>query len=338
MASKSSGLSILVVGAGAMGFNHARVFADSPRVAHVMVCDPMDAALERVKTLGNQKITVTKDLDEALKKKFDAASVAAPTHQHYSVASKLIEHGIPALLVEKPICASVEEGVKLVALAEKKKVLMLVGHIERFNPAVQTLKKHVAQIGPIVYASTHRFGIPTQRDLGDAFFDQAVHDIDVLSFLSGHHPKTVSAMARRVLDSKSNDLVTAIFDYGPFPAAVEANRVTPIKTRELIVLGTQGAAKLDYISQELVIYKSDKTETKFSSFDEIVMRVGRGTEIRPYFTKDEPLKVELNHFLDCVEGKAKPQVTPEDGLAAIAAAHAAVKAAQTGAREKIQTA
>lgn len=325
-------MKVLVVGTGAMGRNHVRVYSENPRVKEVIVSDPSQQSLDGVKNF--QKTKPYTDLEKALAEKPDCVVVAVPTKLHYQVSMRILEEKLP-LLVEKPITDNLEDGKKLVEKAENQKALLLVGHVERFNPAVQALKKNLHLIGELFYASAHRFGVPTQRDVGDSFIDQAVHDIDVISFLYGKPPKEVSAIERKIVDAKSNDLCSALFEYDGFTATVEANRVTPIKNRELTVLGTKGAAKLDYITQDLTIFMSDNLNTKFSTFDEIVLRVGRGTEIKPYFVKDEPLKVEANHFLDCVQGKTHPMISGRDALHAVAAVQAGQKSAKSGSREKV---
>lgn len=329
-------MNVLVVGVGMMGFNHVRNFSSFNNVKHVTVVDPSEEALKKVSSLGHgDTVSTYKTVDDALKnEKVDAATVIVPTHSHYKVASGIVAQGIP-VLVEKPITENIEDGKKLIAEAKDRGVMLMVGHIERFNPAVQALKKNLSHIGTPFYASVHRFGVPTERDVGPSFIDQAVHDIDVLTFLVGHYPTEVSAVESMIVDKKSNDLCSAIFAFNSFKATVEANRVTPIKSRELIILGTAGAAKMDYITQDLTIMRSDHVTTKYSTFDEIVLRVGRGSEIKPYFVKDEPLKLELQHFLDCVKNKKEPLTTGMDGLHALAAAVAGMKAAKTGKREQI---
>ncbi|NYZ77933.1 hypothetical protein H0N96_00845 [Candidatus Micrarchaeota archaeon] len=197
------------------------------------------------------------------------------------------------------------------------------------------MKKHISTLGVLVHASAHRFGVPTDRDVGSAFVDQAVHDIDVISFISGFYPHTVSAVEKKFVDKKYDDSCAAIFEFDGFTACVEANRVTPIKLRELVVAGTKGTARLDYITQDLTIIKAEHEFTKYSTFDEIVMRVGRGAEFRPYFIKEEPLRVELENFISAVQGKAKPFSTGEDGLHAVAAIEAGHESAKTGDRKKI---
>jgi len=329
-------MNVMVIGAGAMGFNHVRNYASFPEVKKLIVVDPSEEALKKTSTLGHGNLSTYKTVEDALKhEQVDAASVIVPTHLHYQVASGVIARGIPTL-VEKPITSTVEDGKKLIAEAKKQNVPLMVGHIERFNPAVQALKKHISSLGEVFYASARRFGVPTDRDVGEAFFDQAVHDIDIISFLVGKYPETVSAVEAKILDKKYNDLCAAIYEFNGFKATVEANRVTPIKTRELLVLGTKGEARLNYISQDLVFTHAEHAVTKYSTFDELVLRVGRGSELRPYFAKEEPLKLELHHFLDCAKNKKPPLTTGEDGLHALAAALAGIKSARSGKREKVE--
>jgi UDP-N-acetylglucosamine 3-dehydrogenase len=330
-------VNILVVGAGVMGANHCRTLNELSEVKRVAVVEPSESAREALRKRNFEKTVFYASLEEALRNEEPrAAIVAVPTHLHYAVCDKLLEAGVH-VLVEKPITDKIDEAEKLVAKAAAKKLVLAVGHIERCNPAVQALKKHVAAIGTPVYASTHRFGMPTDRDVGPSFIDQAVHDVDVISFIVNEYPREVQAVERRFVDKRSDDCCAALYEFDGFFAAVEANRATPIKTRELILCGTKGSARLDYITQELVIATSDKETQpqKFSSFDELVLRVGRGAELKPYFVKQEPLRVELENFLKCVEGKAKPVASGEDGLRALAAVIAGHEAAQSGKKTRI---
>ncbi len=327
-------LDVLVVGAGSMGRNHCRAYAHDRRVNHVYVIEPHEQSRAALSAMGLEKVSFVNGLDDAVKQGVSAASIVTPTETHSDVAAQLVGAGMN-VLVEKPLTATAAQGQRLAALAKEKNVLVMPGHIERFNPAVRALKKHVHDLGRIVYASAHRFGIPTNRRLADAFLDQAVHDLDVIYFLTGCAPQDIRAISQRILDTHADDLCSAIVRYDGFYASIEANRVTPIKTRQLIVLGTKGSAHLDYISQDLVVTHSETTQNKYSTFDEILLRVGRGTEVRPYFQKDEPLRLELEHFLSCILGDEKPLVTAEDGIMAVAAVAAGMQSAQKGTVEKI---
>ncbi|MBI5036766.1 Gfo/Idh/MocA family oxidoreductase [Candidatus Micrarchaeota archaeon] len=326
-------MKVMVVGAGVMGRHHARNYSSFKDVDEVMVVEPGEESRTKLAEMKLEGITFCSTIEEALEKKPDAASVAVPTKLHYEVATKLIGKGIPCL-IEKPIAASMEEGKKIKALAEAKKTIVMAGHIERFNPGVLALKDKVNELGEIVYASAQRFGIPGPRDLGNAFYDQGVHDMDIISFVTGKKPKSAQAVQQSF--NQTNDLGSAIVEYEGFYAGVEVNRVVPVKRRKLLLLGTKGMAELDYISQELTLTLTDKPVHGAKNFDEILWRVGRGTEVKPYFAKDEPLKLELEHFLECAGQKKKPLCTIDDGLAAIAVAEACVKSAKTGKTEQVE--
>lgn len=328
-------MNVLVIGAGAMGFNHIRTFSQLKQVNSITVVEPDLQNRKRVEEANFKKVKTVDSLSKVDLNTINAASVTVPTALHFQIAKTLIENKIPTL-IEKPITSTIEEGKKLLELANKNKVLVTIGHIERFNPAVRALKANISMLGEIFYASIHRFGVPTNRKVGSAFIDQAVHDVDVLFYLTSQPPISVMAQERRVLDNENADLCTAIFNYGKFIATIEANRVSKIKNRDLIILGTKAIAKLDYVTQDLTIITSENLPSKFSTFDEIVMIMGKGSEYKPYFTKEEPLKVELSHFLNCVNESETSIVTIQDGLCALAAALAAEKSAQTGKKEEIQ--
>ncbi len=161
-------MKVLIVGSGSMGRNHVRVYSENRRVDEVIVTDSSAESLELVKK--TQKTTTFTELGKALEQKPDCVVVAVPTKLHYEIASKIVDAKIP-VLVEKPITDNLEDGKKLEEKAARQKTLLLAGQIERFNPAVQALKRNLHLIGELFYASAHRFGVPTQRDLGHSFID-----------------------------------------------------------------------------------------------------------------------------------------------------------------------
>ncbi|MBI2085070.1 MAG: Gfo/Idh/MocA family oxidoreductase [Candidatus Aenigmarchaeota archaeon] len=323
---------ILVVGAGIMGSNHVRTLESMDGVK-VSVADISKEALARIKSKFPNAETYD-NIDNALKNSnADACVVATPTIYHLETAIQIAEAGFP-LLVEKPLATNVEDAKKIAKAAQSNNVLLQAGHIERFNPVVAKLKVNMKNLGDIVYASAHRFGVPSFRKLDNVILDLAVHDIDVLTFLTGERPKHVAGEEKKII-SGQEDLSTLIFDYGSFLAAVESNTVIPIKVREMSVMGRGGIARLNYINQDLSIFKAEGDKLSYGTFDELVTRVGKGTEVRTFIQKEEPLKLELESFIRCVNNHEKPLVTGEDGVYAVAAAEAAIKSTNTGKREKI---
>ncbi len=323
---------VLVVGAGVMGRNHIRNYI--AQNANVTAVDVSGACLAKAKEQF-PSIKTYDDIDKAIKAgNIDAASVVTTTSSHFDVARKLIENNI-GVLVEKPMTDSLDKARELVKISKNSGVVVQVGHIERFNPAVRKLKDMKSDLGKIVYASAHRFGVPSARKLDNVIMDLSIHDIDILSFLTGEKPKSVFGVQRSVLEERG-DLSSLIFEFGSFVASVESNTVSPIKTRELYLGGTDGCAKVSYIDQDLVMYKPENTKYSYNSFDELTVRIGRGTEIHPFIRKEEPLKLELESFVSCVKNGTSPVVTAEDGMDSILIAEAAIRSAKTGRKELIE--
>ena len=168
-------LRVGVIGAGVMGSNHARVLAGLPDTALVGVVDPLPAHRARVTELAGCRTFAT--LDELIAEGVDAVTIAAPTHLHHEIALACIARGIH-VLVEKPIASSVEEGQDIVAAAGRAGVTLMVGHVERFNPAVEAARPMLADPR---FIEVHRLGTFPERSLDiDVVFDLMIHDLDVL--------------------------------------------------------------------------------------------------------------------------------------------------------------
>jgi len=200
-------------------------------------------------------------------------------------------------LVEKPIASNVEGAEEMIRGAEENHVKLMVGHIERFNPAVLRLKQIIDEgtLGKLMIISTRRVGpfASRIRDVG-IIIDSATHDIDVARYLTGEEPVSVFSKAGRFGHQK-DDHAIVILDFGDTTACIEVNWFTPYKVRSLVATGSEGIAYLDYIEQELTVQNSQGME---------MIRV----------EKAEPLKLELEHFLKCVKNNEKPLVDGYEGL------------------------
>ncbi|OIO26031.1 hypothetical protein AUJ15_02075 [Candidatus Micrarchaeota archaeon CG1_02_55_41] len=329
----------MVVGAGAMGRHHVRVLNELQEVKRVVVVEPSEKARHAVEERGFEKTFFYGDLDEALSsEKPDCALVVVPTRLHAEIGVKLLGAGIPCL-IEKPLASDVKECRKLISATKKNNVLLSVGHLERFNPAVQKLLDHLEMLGDVVYGSAHRYGIPSDRVLDHTFIDQAVHDADLFSYLTGKRPTHVCAVHRNVSKGKTHDLGAALFEYDGFVASVESNRVAPIKTRKMVLVGTQGIAELDFTDQVVTITRLDEIPKKYheyKTFNELVSRAGQGNELKLFVQKEEPLKLELQSFISHCSNNTAPVVSGEDGLYAVAAAQAAIESAEKGCRVEVK--
>ncbi|NJF25179.1 UDP-N-acetylglucosamine 3-dehydrogenase [Thermococcus sp. Bubb.Bath] len=308
-------LRVGVVGVGMMGQHHVRVYSELAKEGKVELVGIADANFERAKELAKKYGTTPyADYRELVKEKLDAVSIAVPTSLHREVALEFIKAGT-SVLVEKPIADTIENGQTIIKAAEEAGVTLAVGHIERFNPAVLRLKELIdrGELGKIVTITAKRVGPMAARirDVG-IIIDLGVHDIDVISYLFGERVKTVYSRAGNVLHPagvEDHALITIGFEDGS--GIVETNWLTPHKTRTLNVVGTGGIAYLDYIEQSLKLYNHEWIkEAKIQ--------------------KREPLRNELEHFIECVETGKRPIVDGEAGLHALKVALLAQESARTG--------
>jgi len=308
-------LRVGVVGVGMMGQHHVRVYFELAKEGKVELIGIADANFERAKELAKKYGTIPyAEYRELVSEKLDAVSIAVPTSLHKEVALEFIKAGT-SVLVEKPIADTIENGKAIIKAAEETGVVLAVGHIERFNPAVLKLKELIdrGELGKIVTITAKRVGpMATRiRDVG-IIIDLGVHDIDVISYLFGEPVKTVYARAGNVLHPagvEDHALITLGFEDGS--GIVETNWLTPHKTRTLNVVGTGGIAYLNYIDQSLKLYNHEWVkEAKIQ--------------------KREPLRNELEHFLECVETGKRPIVDGQAGLHALKVAILAQESARTG--------
>jgi len=310
-------LRVGVVGVGNMGMHHVRIYSELSKEGKVKLVGIADIDLDRAREIASQFRTVAFRNYRDLIDKVDAVSIAVPTSLHRKVALEFIENGV-SVLVEKPIAESIESAREIIRSAEKNNVTLMVGHVERFNPAVLKLKETIEEglLGEIITMNAKRVGpmVLRVRDVG-VIIDLAVHDIDVMSFLSNSKVKGVYAKARNVKHPANVEdyaLIMLTFE-NEVSGIIETNRLTPHKTRSLNVVGTESIAYLDYIDQNLVIY--DDNWIKKAKIE-----------------RREPLRNELEHFIQCVVEGKKPLVSGEEGLHAL---KVAVKALESANRDEV---
>jgi len=295
-----------VVGAGTMGYHHARVYREMLDATLVGVAD-VDA--ERAEEVAAEFDTRSLDMS-SLFDAVDAVSIAAPTAAHYDVAREAIERGTH-VLVEKPFVEDVDRGRELVSLADERDVVLQVGHIERFNPAVSVLGDVVTE-EEIIALDARRLGPPPDRDISDgAVMDLMIHDIDVLGSLVPHEVVGIAAARSRDVPQ-----VTAILEFeNGVVGTLTASRVTQQKVRTLSVTARECQINLDYISQSVRIHRRSVPEYIVSEGD---VRYRHESLIeQPTVKNGEPLKAELQSFVESVRDGKPPVVTGEDGIRAV---------------------
>ncbi len=321
---------VAVIGVGAMGQNHARVYAELPDLELVGLAD-MDARVAQnvARRYGGNAYA---DYREMLDKESpEAVTVAVPTVDHLEVALQVIRRGIH-LLVEKPIAFSVEEGKEIIAAAERAEVCLTVGHIERFNPAVIALKAHLAdgELGRVFQIDARRQGpFPARvRDVG-VVIDLAVHDLDIMRYVTGSEIVRVYAETEQRIHSTREDLVSALARLSDGTVGtLTINWLTPTKIRELYVTGECGMFRVDYLTQDLYFFENATAGDGAWDTLRVLRGVSEGKMIRYVVAKKEPLRVELESFTRAVRGECTVAVTGADGLEALRLAQSVVTSGQ----------
>jgi predicted dehydrogenase len=319
-----------VIGVGAMGRNHARVYRELAETELIAVAD---AAVENAARVARDTFSRGySDYRELLaKEKPDLVSVAVPTEGHFQVAWDALEAGCH-VLVEKPLTATIAEGVALVERATALGRTLSVGHIVRFDAAVRDLKRRLeaGELGRIFQVRSRRLGpFPSRvRDVG-VVVDLAVHDVDIASFVTGQTITRVYAETERRIHTLHEDLLIGTLRLsGGVIGLLDINWLTPTKIRELTVTGEKGMFLVDHLTQDLYFYENqDSLAVEWDPL-RLLRGVSEGRMIRFPLNKAEPLRVELQTFAQRVREGLPPAVSGAEGLSALAAALALVRSGQ----------
>jgi UDP-N-acetylglucosamine 3-dehydrogenase len=303
-----SKLGVAVIGTGFWGKNHARVYKELTSTELVAICD---VNAERAKAVAEQfDVKAYTDSAQMLKdKNIEGVSVCTWSTYLAEEAHKALEAG-KHVLVEKPMATNSKQAQELYNLAQQNDLHLTVGFLTRFIPGVQVIREAIEKkkVGDLVCATSKRVN-PWPERIGDVGVvkDSAIHDIDVMRFISQQDPVTVYAKmgSRRIKKFEDYAHIMLTYDNGE-SAFIEANWLTPSKTRMLTVTGSEGIMKLDYITQELWIEQQTQT-------------------VQPRQPTVEPLKLELQHFAQCITEKQKTLVTGIDGIRALQIAEAAMQ-------------
>lgn len=312
-------LGVAVVGAGFWGKNHARVFNELGETELLAVCD---INAEKAKSIAKQfDVEAYVETGRMLKRKdIEAVSICTWSTSLAKESLKALKAG-KHVLVEKPMAANSKQAEALIKTAETEGLHLLVGFLMRFIPGVQYIEKAIEdkRIGELVCATAKRVSQWPERigDIG-VVKDLAIHDIDIARYLFGGDPIGVYAKTGNMKHKLFEDYAHIMLTFeGGRNAFIESNWLTPYKTRILVVTGSEAIVKLDYITQELTIENAKET-------------------VQPRIPWQEPLKLELQHFANCVLGREKPLITGVEGLKALKIAEAALKSSRTGRLIKIK--
>ncbi len=325
---------IAVIGVGHLGKNHARVLRELPTAELVAVVDAREKVSKEIaERFHCEALTDYK----ALKGRVDAATVVVPTKHHFEVASWLFENGIHAL-VEKPMAYTVEECRKLIDLAKKHKRLLQVGHIERFNPALTSIRnamKTVAfieadRLSPYPFRST---------DVG-VVMDVMIHDLDIVLSIANSEVEDIQAVCTPVLSKRFEDIASARLTFKSGAVAnITASRISDKSVRKMRIFCADSYLNLDFAAKQAWIYKKtpklDQADFHVENLDvsniDNLMQFVFNDLIRVeqvVIGEEEPLKEELRAFVKSIQSGERPVVGGEEGLAAIQLAHDILKNAR----------
>lgn len=319
-----------VIGAGSMGRNHCRVYTEMDDVELVAVADADSASLARVSQRHHVR-TYTDYHTMLEREQLDLVSVVVPTEHHFGVARDTLLAGVPTL-VEKPIAATVQEGAALCQLSHELDVMLTVGHIERFNPAIVALKGQLelGALGKVYQIMARRIGpYPARiKDVG-VVVDLATHDLDVMHYLTDCIVTKMHAEIGHRLHTDHEDLLSAVLRFENDTIGVlDINWLTPTKVREISVLGERGMFVANYLTQDLTLYENDAVPQGDEYLS--VLGVSEGRMIRFKVSKKEPLREELESFARAVCRGGRAPVQPEDGLLALVTAQKLVESGTRG--------
>ncbi len=327
-----------VVGLGMMGRNHVRVWDEViDGVELAAVADPDADALRRA-TTGRAARGYPDPATMFAEEQLDLVSIVAPTSLHLPVTLAALEAGVH-VLVEKPIASDRTEAEAMIAAAEKAGLILTVGHIERFNPAIRELKRRLAdnELGRIFQIAATRLGpFPARiRDVG-VVIDLAPHDLDVMRYLVGSEPVRLYAETEQRIHTDHEDLFNGMMKFANgVVGTLDINWLTPTKKRTLTVTGERGMYVADYISQDLVHYANPDAAHTWENrggdgASAPITSVAEGEMTRRYVRKQEPLVVELGEFAAAVRSGGPAPVSPQDGMVALLLARKMVEAGRTG--------
>jgi UDP-N-acetylglucosamine 3-dehydrogenase len=297
-------LRVGVVGVGVMGSNHARVLAEFPGVELAGVADPdRKQACHVGGTLGCPAVS---SVEELLDHGVDAITIAAPTHLHRDIALACIGRGVD-VLVEKPIASTVAEGEDIIVAARRAGVTLMIGHVERFNPAVQAIAEAIRDEDILSIAITRVGPFPPRMSNVGVVIDLAVHDIDLICWFTGSQIIEVQPQLSNAVAEREDIALLQFRTASGVLAHINTNWLTPFKARTVHVATKRKYVIGDLLTRQVTECYGFQPDGSYSMRH---LSVGHA----------EPLRAELTAFVNAIKTGVPPPVTGEDGVASLAVA------------------
>ena len=319
-------MKIALIGTGYWGRNHAKVWRelkDEGRIEDVILCDIDEG---RVKPLAlDFEFEYSTDPRSVIEREdVDAVDIASSTPSHYTLAKNSMLNG-KDVLVEKPMAENGEECRELIKVAKERERILMVGHIFRYHPALRELRNMImrGELGEVISMHTRRLSLRNPRKDMGVLLALGIHDVDIYSYLLNEEPVEIFAHASSNYIKGIEEEAFIIMKFSKATGYIQESWNYPLgkKIRELVVVGTESTAKIDYLKpDEVVIYDSAIKDNGIKNEGEFVKRV-------PYI---EPLKAELLNFVECVENRKEPEANMYVGLKSVEIIEKALESAKLG--------
>ncbi|NIT60127.1 MAG: Gfo/Idh/MocA family oxidoreductase [Aliifodinibius sp.] len=337
------GLNVAVVGCGYWGPNLIRNFRSLSECQVKQVCDLDQKRLEHMKQLYPEVETTTNFEHLVNDQELDALTIATPVHLHYKLAKKSLLGG-KHTFIEKPMASSVAQCLELIELAEKRRLTLMIGHTFIYSPAVRTIKEIVdsGYLGEVFYISAQRLNLGLfQKDINVAW-DLAPHDISIILYVLNQSPTFVNCQGKAHVSPGIEDMINLSLDFsnGGF-ATIHSSWLDPNKIRKMTIVGSKRMILYDDTEplEKIKIYdKRVEIPPHYDTFAEFHYAYHYGDMRAPYLKQVEPLKMQCQHFLDCIKTGAKPNSSGLEGLRVVQILESASESLKKGgAKVKIES-
>ncbi|MBS6989100.1 MAG: Gfo/Idh/MocA family oxidoreductase [Azospirillum sp.] len=310
-------IKVAVIGAGMMGKNHMKTYKSLNGVELVGVYDIFpEAAKAAAETFGIRAFSSMEEVAENV----NAVSVVTTSVTHADVGEFFLNKGIHCMM-EKPLACTEEECQRLISAAAKNNVVLLVGHIERFNPAVEQMGKLLSDTSKIRSLTAQRMSAASGRITDvDVSMDLMIHDVEVIQSLVKSPVVNIQAASVKTKESPmGKDYITALLEFeNGATANITASRITQARVRTLTVTTDTNYIDMDFINQSINVHSQGRMPYVNPENIPEWMNYGlKGSVEQLFIPTNQPLSAELNHFLSCVRGEATPRITGQNALDAL---------------------
>lgn len=321
-------ITLAQVGAGAWGQNHIRIFSNLANCNLKICCDRKKQTLEKIDVIYNRRFKLTTRFEDILRdKEVEAVIIATPAATHAELAIRALASG-KHVFVEKPLALNLQDARRITEQAHKNKKILMVGHLLLYHPAVLKLKSYIqnGELGEILYLYSMRVNLGRVREEENALWSLTSHDISVAMFLLDETPGEVTAKGESYLRKGVEDVVFITLKFkNNIMAQIHASWLDPHKIRRFTVVGSKKMAVFDDMqtSEKIRLYdKGVDRKVDYSTYAEYFTLRDGDINI-PRIDMKEPLQIECQHFLDCIENNSQPISDGKDGLRTIKVLEAA---------------